>query len=85
MEDYNHLIACLNSDSHPPRTVVDNLFVPKEIIITSLNHGYQVRVGCQTFAFENEQIMLNNIKEYLKSPQKVTDQWFKTKKLPINK
>lgn len=85
MEDYNRLMTDAPSNLRPPNIVEDNLFVPIEIVITSLNHGYQVRVGCQTFAFENEQTMLNNIKAYLKNPQIVAENWFKTKKLPINK
>lgn len=48
----------------------------KRIEISPLNYGYAVNVGCQSFAIENLDTLLNMISKYLKDPKTVEKQWF---------
>ena len=42
-----------------------------EVAIKKLDHGYQVKVGCKTFAKENLKELLADIKDYFENPEKV--------------
>jgi hypothetical protein len=55
----------------------------RDISITSLDYGYMVRVGCQTFAMENKEVMLKAITAYLANPAEVERNWMKSKHLPV--
>jgi len=41
-----------------------------------LDYGYAVNVGCQAFAIENVDTLINMIGKYLKDPKTVEKQWF---------
>jgi len=58
----------------------DNKIRP--ITIEQLNYGYNVRVGCHTFAIENHGDVIKAITNYMESPNEVEEFWFKNKKLP---
>lgn len=53
----------------------------KEIVIQSLDYGYIVKVGCQTFAVETVDKLTVNLGEYLNNPSGTERKWFKEKKL----
>ena len=42
-----------------------------EVTIKKLDHGYQVKVGCKTFAKENLKELLADVKDYFENPEKV--------------
>lgn len=54
---------------------------PRDIIIKSLNLGYLVQVGCQTFAIEERNKLLINLEAYLTNPQETEKEWMSSKKL----
>jgi hypothetical protein len=73
------------SDHHDPRpnvqmedrpTVNEENTRAKTITIESLNYGFAVNVGCQSFAIENVDTLVNMIGKYLKDPKTVEKQWF---------
>lgn len=49
--------------------------IAREVNIQPLNHGFVVRVGCQTFAFESAEKMMSHLNAYLKNPKKVEHLW----------
>lgn len=49
--------------------------IAREVNIQPLNHGYLVRVGCQTFAFESLEKMMSQLNGYLKKPEHVERLW----------
>lgn len=53
------------------------------IHIQILSYGYSLNIGCQSFAFEDLDKMMNNLKAYLKEPNKVGNEWMKNKNLPV--
>jgi hypothetical protein len=55
---------------------------PKSIVITALDYGYEVQVGCQKFAIEDSGRMLDMLKLYLKNPGSVEKKWTTEKSLP---
>jgi hypothetical protein len=72
------------SEPHDPRPNVEMVERPEEeersrartIHIESLDYGYAVNVGCQAFAIENVDTLINMIGKYLKDPKTVEKQWF---------
>lgn len=48
----------------------------KEINISPLPHGYLVRIGCQSFAFEDHKKMMKYINAYLDNPAKVEKKFY---------
>lgn len=51
----------------------------KEINISPLPHGYLVRVGCQSFAFEDHKKMMKYINQYLDNPADVEAKFYSGK------
>ena len=49
---------------------------PYNISIKPLDYGYEVSVGCQTFAVEKPSTLGNFITEYLTNPKKTTKHWY---------
>lgn len=47
----------------------------RDITITQLNHGYIVRVGCQTFAIENPSTLIAKLAEYINNPADTETKW----------
>ena len=57
-------------------TVTEENTRAKSIHIESLHYGFAVNVGCQSFAIENVDTLVNMIGKYLKDPKTVEKQWF---------
>jgi hypothetical protein len=53
----------------------------REIRISQLDFGYVVNVGCQSFAIESAEKLLEKLAEYIKEPAKTEEKWFKTRLL----
>lgn len=49
----------------------------RNISIEQLDHGYIVRVGCQSFAIENLRTVIKNIEQYMINPDDVEDKYLK--------
>lgn len=49
----------------------------REIRINQLDHGYMVTCGCQTFAIENADKLINKLNQYLHDPQATEDKYYK--------
>lgn len=47
----------------------------RRIEIESLNYGYVVKVGCQTFAIENASTLIAKPAEYINSPAITEQKW----------
>lgn len=47
----------------------------RQICINPLNHGFHVIVGCQAFAVESVEALLNRLSTYLKSPKETERKW----------
>ena len=53
----------------------------RSINIEQMDYGYIVRVGCQTFAVETIEKVINNLVDYLQDPGKTEQEWYKTRTL----
>jgi hypothetical protein len=53
----------------------------RELTIRQLDFGYIVNAGCQTFAIESADKLLEKLTEYINEPAKTEEKWFKTKLL----
>lgn len=51
--------------------------LPKLIAIEPLNHGFAVTVGCQRFAIETVDALLNRLNVYLKNPVETENNWLR--------
>lgn len=51
----------------------------REVRITKLNYGYIVTVGCQKFAIETPETVVEKLGEYLKDPLATEKKWFNGK------
>jgi hypothetical protein len=49
----------------------------REVIITPLNSGYLVKVGCQSIAVETTKTLLKALGEYLENPNGFEENWYK--------
>jgi len=47
----------------------------REINIQQLSHGYIIRVGCQTFAIETSEKLIQKLTAYINCPDKVEQDW----------
>lgn len=52
------------------------------IEINTLNHGYVISVGCQTFAIEERERLISLLAAYLRNPGEVQRDWTENKLLP---
>lgn len=59
----------------PTNGTIDNR-ATHEINIQSLNYGYLVRVGCQTFAIETTEKLIQAFSAYVRNPEHIQKQWF---------
>ena len=46
----------------------------KNVIIKEMDHGYLVKIGCQTLCIESPKKLLKALKKYMKDPGAVEDQ-----------
>lgn len=53
-----------------------------EITIQKLNHGYILKVGCQTFALESYKKVLTILEAYFIDPTTTVNNWLEHKILP---
>ena len=49
--------------------------VAREISIIPLNHGFMVRIGCQSFAIESIDKLTSLLNRYLTNPAKTEESW----------
>lgn len=57
----------------------DDAPIPKimrEIGIKQLNYGYNVIIGCHTFAIETPEKLIEKLSEYIKDPKGTENKWF---------
>jgi len=47
----------------------------RPITIEQLNHGYVVKVGCQTFAIESATHLISKLEAYITNPAKTEQKW----------
>lgn len=47
------------------------------VTITQLSYGYNVQVGCQTFAIETMEKVIANLASYMANPQQLEEKWFR--------
>ena len=52
------------------------------ICIEPLDFGYTVSIGCQKFAVESVDCLIQKLGAYLKNPEVVEKDWLGNKKLP---
>jgi hypothetical protein len=53
-----------------------------DITIKPLTYGYQINIGCQSFAIENVDRLLFLLEAYLKDPETTVKNWLENKFLP---
>jgi hypothetical protein len=53
----------------------------RDINIIQLNYGYIVKVGCNSFAIETPERLIEKLTEYIKEPQATEKKWNETKLL----
>jgi len=63
--------------------VTPNVERAREINIRPVDYGYVVQVGCQTFAIEDNELLIQILNEYLNNPQHIENVWMKSKVLPF--
>jgi hypothetical protein len=51
----------------------------REVIITPLDSGYLVKVGCQSVAVETTETLLKALGDYLNNPDSFERAWYKNK------
>lgn len=54
---------------------------PYNIMIHTLDYGYNVKIGCQVFAIETVSKVIKNIEAYLNDPKAIEKEWGNNKKL----
>lgn len=54
-----------------PSPAAPTISTAKTVIIEPLNHGYSVKVGCQTLAIETPEKLTKHLLAYLKNPADV--------------
>jgi len=62
-----------------PTEMVDSK--KNNIIIYSLDFGYNVKIGCQNFAIEGVERLIKNLEAYLNDPRGTEKTWMKERKL----
>jgi hypothetical protein len=62
-----------HSDVAQPRS---NSNRAKQITIEQVDHGYIVKIGCQTIAIESAKKLGQKLTEYLKDPNGAEKKWF---------
>lgn len=61
----------------------DNTFMPSyEVTVRSLNYGYIVTVGCNSFAIETSEDLTKSLTAYFLNPRETTLLWHNQRKLP---
>jgi hypothetical protein len=48
----------------------------RDVVIKQLDHGYIVKVGCQSFAIETPERITTALGDYLKDPSNTENNWF---------
>lgn len=57
----------------------------RPINIEQLDYGYIIRVGCQRFAVETHEKVINALNEYMTNPDETQRKWFSGEKIGLNK
>ncbi len=51
------------------------------IFIDPLNYGFIVKIGCQKFAIETKERLIEKLTEYINNPQDVERKWMRSKEV----
>lgn len=51
------------------------------ILIEPLNYGFVVKIGCQRFAIETKERLLEKLTEYINNPMDVEKKWTRSKEI----
>ena len=79
----NEVSRCLSEDRNPEDVrPITTPAIRYNINIESLNRGFVVRVGCQSFAISSKQELIKLFNAYVENPEKVEMDWMAEKKLP---
>ena len=75
--DYTRLGTCRSEEP----MVANDVEYPgrqkaRDINIQSMDNGFLVRVGCQSFVFETAEKMITNLSAYLADPNVIEKSWF---------
>jgi len=78
----NQMRNLVPGNAIPPPTAPQQIRYKKiyDVHISQLDHGYQVSVGCKTFAIESASKLIGLLTEYLHNPA-LTEQKFEDGKL----
>lgn len=63
-----------------PRPMLDEQ-PRRQIRINTMNYGYVVEIGCQSFAIETKEQLVKKLSAYIMDPAGVEKAWFETKKI----
>lgn len=68
-------LVCNEPINEPINGPIQNK-LPYNVTIKALNYGYVVEIGCQSFAIESNDKLIENLSKYLKNPKDVEKMWF---------
>ena len=63
----------------PRRTLRQEKVKTREITISEMDYGYLVRVGCQAFAIEKTDDLIEKLTMYLRNPEVTEEMYFNNK------
>ena len=63
----------------PRRTLRQEKVKAREINIVEMDYGYMVRVGCQSFAIEKTDDLIEKLTMYLRNPEVTEEMYFNNK------
>ena len=78
MEEVTERVSNEALDCQPKEEYIENY----EFTISTLDHGYMIRVGCKSFAIESKETLLNMVTKYFNNPGELQKQ-FRNKTLII--
>lgn len=55
----------------------------RPVTIEQLDYGYLVHVGCQRFAVETHEKVINALNEYMSNPYETEKKWFSGEKIQL--
>ena len=60
---------CTETRQHPPPLGIPNRI--ENIYIEALDYGFKVKIGCQSFAIETKERLIEKLSAYISEPAKV--------------
>lgn len=68
---------CVARDPHPILNSEVGKPRMREVTITSLDHGFVVRVGCQTLAIQNKEDLIAKLVQYITDPTATEEKYYR--------